>query len=111
MQISIEQLQAYLQDRYKGWATEQGLFMKLAEELGEIAEVLNCRAGMKAADGEDLQTQLAYELADALHYITAIAAINNINLTDAIFEKDKTASAKYGHDTNLALFISRNAAK
>ncbi len=39
MNITIEALQAYLSDRYGGRASEQGLFMKLAEELGEVAEV------------------------------------------------------------------------
>ncbi len=39
MNITIEALQAYLSDRYGGRANEQGLFMKLAEELGEVAEV------------------------------------------------------------------------
>lgn len=44
MNITIENLQSYLLERYGSWATEQGLFMKLAEEHGEVAEVLNIRA-------------------------------------------------------------------
>ena len=78
MNITIEALQAYLSDRYGGWANEQGLFMKLVEEIGEVAEVLNKRAGRKASDGNDLQEELGTELADMLHYIVAIAAINEI---------------------------------
>ena len=35
MKISIDDLQAYLADRYGGWATEQSMFMKLVEEIGE----------------------------------------------------------------------------
>ena len=45
MKISIDELQDYLSDRYCGWATEQGMFMKLVEEMGEAAEVLNMRSG------------------------------------------------------------------
>ena len=41
MNISIDVLQRYLFDRYGGWANEQGLFLKLVEELGEVAEVIN----------------------------------------------------------------------
>lgn len=41
MKISIDELQVYLADRYSGWATEQSMFMKLVEEIGEVAEVLN----------------------------------------------------------------------
>ena len=40
MKISIDELQAYLSDRYSGWATEQSMFMKLVEEIGEVAEVI-----------------------------------------------------------------------
>lgn len=106
MNVTIEALQAYLSDRYCGWANERGLFMKLVEEIGEVAEVLNKRAGLKACDEEDLQAQLGTELADMIHYIVAIAAINDINMNDIIISKDKTASIKYHHKTNLEAFIS-----
>ena len=108
MNISIEALQAYLADRYGGWATEQSMFMKLVEEIGEVAEVLNKRAGRKASDETDLQEQLGTELADMIHYIVAIAAINNIDLSRIIVEKDKKAAVKYQHRTNLEAFIAEN---
>lgn len=106
MKISIDDLYAYLADRYGGWATEQSMFMKLVEKIGEVAEVLNKRAGRKASDENDLQEQLGIELADMLHYIVAIAAINNIDLPRIIIEKDKKASIKYNHDINLETFLS-----
>jgi len=107
MDISIDDLQAYLSDRYGGRATEQGMFMKLVEEIGEVAEVLNKRAGRKASDENDLQEQLGIELADMLHYIVAIAAINNIDLSRIIVEKDRKASVKYNHTINLETFLSK----
>ncbi len=106
MKIAISDLQAYLADRYGGWATEQSMFMKLVEEIGEVAEVLNKRAGRKASDENDLQEQLGIELADMLHYIVAIAAINGIDLPRIIVEKDRKASVKYNHDINLETFLS-----
>ena len=48
MKITIDDLQAYLAGHYKGWATEQGMFMKLVEEIGEVAEVLNTSQTMYA---------------------------------------------------------------
>ena len=105
MNITIENLEAYLSDRYSGWATEQSMFMKLVEEMGEVAEVLNKRAGRKASDESDLQEQLGTELADMIHYIVAIAAINGIDMTRIMLEKDKKASVKYHHDINLETFI------
>ena len=106
MDITIEALQAYLSERYSGWANEQSLFMKLVEEIGEVAEVLNKRAGRKASDENDLQEQMGIELADMLHYIMAIAAINQIDLTKIILEKDRKASIKYNHKVNLETFLA-----
>lgn len=106
MKISIDALQAYLADRYGGWATEQSMFMKLVEEIGEVAEVLNKRAGRKASEEQDLQEQLGTELADMIHYIVAIAAINDIPLSDIMIDKDKRASVKYNHSVDLETFLS-----
>ena len=105
MNITVEALQAYLSDRYSGWANEQGLFMKLVEEIGEVAEVLNKRAGRKSSEESNLQEELGTELADMLHYIVAIAAINGIDLNDIILRKDRAASLKYHHKVNLETFL------
>lgn len=105
MKISIDVLEEYLHHRYGGWGNEQGLFMKLVEEIGEVAEILNMRSGRKATSGEDLGKELGIELADMIHYIVAIAAINNIDLSEIIIEKDKKASVKYNHDIDLETFI------
>lgn len=105
MQISIKNYQEYLLEHYGGRANEQSMFMKLVEELGETAEILNKRAGRKAVDGVDLQAELGNELAAMIHYIVAIAAINDLNLNDIILEKDRKASIKYHHDRNLETFL------
>lgn len=80
--------------------------MKLVEEIGEVAEVLNKKSGRKANDEEDLTEHLGIELADMLHYILAIAALNNIDMERIILEKDKKASVKYHHDINLEQFLN-----
>lgn len=75
--------------------------MKLVEEMGEVAEVLNKKAGRKSTESEDLQDELGKELADVVHYAVAIAALNGIDMNEVMIEKDKTASVKYKHRTNL----------
>lgn len=101
MKITIEELQEYLFDHYKNGGIDQSLFMKLVEEIGEVAEVLNKKAGRKSVGQEDLQTQLGNELADVVHYTIAIAALNGIDMNDIILSKDKDASIKYNHRINL----------
>ena len=62
MKITIDELQAYLSNRYSGWATEQSMCMKLVGEIGGVAEERNKRAGRKASDENDLQEQLGIEV-------------------------------------------------
>lgn len=110
MKITIEELEAYLSQLYNGRVTDQNLFMKLVEEVGEVAEILNKLAGRKKADSDDLQEQLGEELADVLHYVVAIAAVNDLALNEIILDKDKKASLKYNRDTNIEQFALENRA-
>ena len=80
----IAELEAYLLDCYRDDRIDQGLFMKLVEEIGEVAEVLNKKAGRKQSGSEDLQTQLGNELADVIHYAVAIAALNGLDINEII---------------------------
>jgi len=107
MEVSIEMLEKYLYANYGERGNEQGLFMKLVEEMGEVAEILNMRTGRKRADDVDLTHELGVELADMIHYTVAIAAINNIDLASIILEKDKKAAIKYNHEINLEDFIAK----
>ena len=105
MKISIKDYENYLYDHYKEHGIDTSLFMKLVEEVGEVAEVLNKRDGRKASVHEDLKTELANELVDVIHYAVAIASLNQIDLNEVILEKDKKASIKYNHKRNLEQFM------
>ena len=101
-ELIVRQLQEYISLRYYGKATSTGLYMKLAEEMGELAEVLNKIDGRKLNTGD---TSIEKELADIIHYAVAIAVVNDIDLTSAIIEKDITASIKYNQSPNLSEYI------
>ena len=109
MQVTMEDLQEYLTKHYAQHSNgvETSLFMKLVEEVGEVAEVLNQRSGRKSQDKDDLDKELVTEIADIIHYAVALAAINHLDLTKTILEKDKAASIKYGHTMNLTEFIQQ----
>ena len=111
MKVSIRDYEDYLYDHYKKHGIDTSLFMKLVEEVGEVAEVLNKRDGRKASDNEDLKSQLANELVDVIHYTFAIASLNQIDLNNAILEKDKKASIKYNHEVNLEQFMLNHEAQ
>ena len=112
MQITVEELEAYLSKLYRGRVSDQSLFMKLIEEIGEVAEILNKFSGRKKADSDDLKAELGMELADVIHYVVAIAAVNGLDLNDIILEKDKKASSKYNRDINMEQFaLERRTSK
>ena len=104
--LNLAALEAYLSEHYGDWGQEQGLFIKLVEEMGEIAELLNIRAGRKQGKGKDTDQELVTELADLIHYAVAIAAINGLDLSKAIIEKDIKAAIKSQHERNLADFLA-----
>ena len=67
MKIEVDVLERYLLERYQNWKNEQGLFLKLVEEMGEVAEIINMRVGNKKPDDNvDLQKELGTELADMI---------------------------------------------
>ncbi|SHG61256.1 MazG nucleotide pyrophosphohydrolase domain-containing protein [Ornithinibacillus halophilus] len=101
-QLTFQELQSYLSLKYKERRTSSDLFMKLVEEIGEVAEVLNQLEGRKANTGN---ASLEKELVDVIHYTLAIASVNNIDLTEAIINKDKQAAVKYNQSPNLEEFL------
>ncbi len=108
MNLTIKELEDYLLETYRNRVIDQSLFMKLVEEIGEVAVVLNKKAGRKASGDEDLQNQLGKELADVIHYAVAIAALNGIDMNGVILAKDKKASIKYNRSINLEQFLLNN---
>lgn len=103
--LTVAQLQKYLELKYKDTGITESLFMKLVEEIGEVAEVLNQIQGRKKKTTDN---SLANELADVIHYTFAIAALNGIDLEQAIIEKDKAGSLKYNQTPNLFEFVQNS---
>ncbi|MBP5301455.1 MAG: hypothetical protein J6Y70_01020 [Bacilli bacterium] len=50
---------------------------------------------------KNLKSKLASEIVDAINYVFAIAGMGNIDLNNAVLEKDKNASIKYHHKLNF----------
>ena len=116
--VTISELESYLRMKYIErnesasdytiQSMSMSLFMKLVEEVGEVAEALNKIDGRKLDDG---QSVLADELVDVIHYAVAIAAINKIDLEKSLLEKDTVASIKYNQNLNLSEYLEENKKK
>lgn len=107
MEYSIKDYETYLLKHYQNRSHDFNLFMKMVEEVGEVVEVFNKRDGRKMSQDEDLLQSLANELVDIIHYTVAIAALNHIDLSNAIINKDKITAVKYHHDINLEDYLKQ----
>ncbi|MBA2795713.1 MazG nucleotide pyrophosphohydrolase domain-containing protein [Streptococcus porcinus] len=97
--LTFKNYTEYLSEVYLNHKGDMRLFLKLIEEIGEVAEVMH--AGSKRNKKE-----LGNELADVIHYTLAIASINGIDIETVILNKDRDASLKYGRENNLTNYIN-----
>lgn len=64
--LTVETSENYIRETYRNFKSDQSMFMKLVEEIGEIAELMNIRDGRKTGDA-DIKEDLAAEPADVIH--------------------------------------------
>lgn len=61
--------------------------LKLMEEVGELAEVI--RKNKRMEKGESIKGTIEEELQDVLYYIVCLANINDIDLQECVYLKEK----------------------
>jgi NTP pyrophosphatase (non-canonical NTP hydrolase) len=94
MYKTIKELQQYIKSKdYRPEKKEQ-YFMKLAEEVGELARAMNLYLRPQTPD--QIRDTIEEELFDVLYYVIAIANCYDIDLEDTIAKKVAFNLAKYG---------------
>ena len=81
--VSIADFQAFIEERYGAKDRERGVpktFLWFMEEVGELANAL------QRSEVSDEGVDLAGEFADVLGWLTTLANIRGIDLTEAIRE-------------------------
>jgi len=90
--IDLQKLQTYVRktgiERGFSSETSQDSFMLLVEELGEVAKAMRPLHGVKVADDSTL-SELSEELADVQLLLLSLANKLDINLWDAVVQKEK----------------------
>lgn len=90
---SIKYLQSYIKQKDFKPELLKDYFMKLSEEVGELASAI--RKGLKAQNAEDISGTIDEELWDVIYYSIAIANIYDIDLESVIKRKSRISEAKY----------------
>lgn len=75
-------------------------FLKLMEEVGELAEAI--RKGAKRAEGSrQIAGTIDEELFDILYYVLALANVYDVDLEEAVTLKEQVNMKRYGYSKGL----------
>ena len=89
---TIKYLQNYIQAKDSD-ATADAYFIKMIEELGELAQAL--RKGLRPSDTGSVKGTIDEELWDVIYYAITIANCFDIDLENVISEKEALNRIKY----------------
>ena len=98
-EMTISQVQAHIKEIDHHPEDKLFVMLKLVEEVGELAVEVRRESSYGMTD-ERLQN-IKYELYDVLHFVNHLANIYDIDLVDAILEKDKINEIKYKRKEGL----------
>lgn len=92
-ELSIRKLQKCIKSiDYKRDLNDKYM-LKLMEEVGELAEVI--RKNKRMNETESIKGTIEEELSDVLYYIVCLANINDIDLQECLYLKEKLNCEKY----------------
>ena len=74
--------------------------LKLMEEVGELAEAV--RKNNRMQDVQNIKGTIEEELQDVLYYIVCLANVNDIDLQNCIYLKEKINCEKYNRKNMFA---------
>ena len=74
--------------------------LKLMEEVGELAEAV--RKNKRMQDDQNIKGTIKEELQDVLYYIVCLANVNDIDLQNCIYLKEKINCEKYNRKNMFA---------
>ncbi|WP_218031477.1 MazG nucleotide pyrophosphohydrolase domain-containing protein [Paenibacillus kobensis] len=91
--LTLAELQSYVKGRDYIPEAVNGYFLKLIEEVGELAEAM--RKNVRQ-DSSGIKGTIEEELADVLYYTISLANVYAIDLELAFKQKDELNRMKWG---------------
>lgn len=90
---SIKYLQNYIRSKDHHPELKKDYFLKLSEEVGELARAM--RKDLLKSEGDGIKETIDEELWDIIYYTVAIANCYDIDLENVIKEKEAINNVKY----------------
>lgn len=97
--ITIQYLQEYIKSKDYHPDLVKDYFLKLTEEVGELARVIH--RGAPRATKENIKGTVEEELWDIIYYVLAIANCYDIDVEKWIAIKEALNNAKYNPDVTF----------
>lgn len=94
---TVRYLQTYLKQKDFTPGREREYFLKLAEEVGEVARAMF--QGKTRQPGEPVKGTLDEELWDVMYYVLCLANLYGIDMEKAIREKEELNNQRF-HDAH-----------
>ena len=91
--MSVRELQQHIKEIDFKPEFKMQVMLKLVEEVGELA--VEVRRESMGSLTKELKDKIKYELYDIIHFVNHMANIYEIDLVEAILEKDKINKIKY----------------
>ncbi|NLK07430.1 MAG: hypothetical protein GX316_01860 [Firmicutes bacterium] len=92
-QVTLSFLQKYIKAKDHSPERINTYFLKLVEEVGELAEVL---IKNKRMEGQNIKGTVNEELYDVLYYVVALANLYDVDLEESFRLKEELNKVKYG---------------
>jgi NTP pyrophosphatase (non-canonical NTP hydrolase) len=91
--MTVKELQAYIKTIDHKPDLKMQVMLKLVEEVGELS--VEIRKELSQGLTDDLKKNIKHELYDIIHFVNHIANIYDIDLVEAIQEKDEINKVRY----------------
>jgi NTP pyrophosphatase (non-canonical NTP hydrolase) len=95
--ITIQYLQQYIKAKDFKPELKEGYFMKLIEEVGELAEVIRKNQRYQGDDNKTIKGTLEEELYDVLYYVIALANVFDVDLEECYRLKEEINKERIDH--------------
>lgn len=98
--LTIRKLQECIKNKDHKNNMNDKYMLKLMEEVGELAETV--RKNKRMQDDQNIKGTIEEELQDVLYYIVCLANVNDIDLQNCIYLKEKINCEKYNRKNMFA---------
>lgn len=94
--ITIREFQEYIRSKDNRAELTDRYFIKLMEEVGELAEAILHDRHLGEAQVADRRSTMEEEMYDVLYYLAVLANLHDVDLTRAAYLKERFNQQRFG---------------